>query len=119
MCFESLSLLSVVSNEDGSSNLNHASKHLGRSKDFRNVSDVELCHEMGSPADGVAPCEAGRATPSPGASGENPRAAGRQPESSYVAGRAAAACSKILTALPTSATPKITNAELVPGSAPL
>jgi len=60
MCFESLSLLSVVSNEDGSSNLNHASKHLGRSKDFRNVSDVELCHEMGSPADGVAPCEAGR-----------------------------------------------------------
>jgi integrase len=32
-----------VSKEDGSSNLDHASKHLGRSKDFRNISDVELC----------------------------------------------------------------------------
>ena len=32
-----------ISKEDGSSNLNHASKHLGRSKDFRNISDVELC----------------------------------------------------------------------------
>jgi len=32
-----------ISKEDGSYNLNHASKHLGRSKDFRNISDVELC----------------------------------------------------------------------------
>ena len=32
-----------ISKEDGSYNLNHASKHLGRSKDFRNNSDVELC----------------------------------------------------------------------------
>jgi integrase len=32
-----------ISKEDGSSNLNHAAKHLGRSKDFRNISDVELC----------------------------------------------------------------------------
>jgi integrase len=32
-----------VSKEDGSSNLDHASKHLGRPKDFRNISDVELC----------------------------------------------------------------------------
>jgi len=32
-----------ISKEDGSSNLNHPSKHLGRSKDFRNISDVELC----------------------------------------------------------------------------
>jgi hypothetical protein len=32
-----------ISKEDGSCNLNHASKHLGRSKDFRNISDVELC----------------------------------------------------------------------------
>ena len=32
-----------ISKEDGSSILNHASKHLGRSKDFRNISDVELC----------------------------------------------------------------------------
>jgi len=31
-----------ISKEDGSNNLNHASKHLGRSKDFRNTSDVEL-----------------------------------------------------------------------------
>jgi hypothetical protein len=31
-----------ISKEDGSSNLNHASKHLGRSKDFLNISDVEL-----------------------------------------------------------------------------
>jgi len=32
-----------ISKEDGSCNLNHLSKHLGRSKDFRNISDVELC----------------------------------------------------------------------------
>src|SRR5216684_4477877 len=32
-----------ISKEDGSYNLNHASKHLGRSKDFHNISDVELC----------------------------------------------------------------------------
>src|SRR5258707_6172450 len=32
-----------ISKEDGSCNLNHASKHLGRSKDFRYISDVELC----------------------------------------------------------------------------
>jgi hypothetical protein len=32
-----------TSKEDGSCRLNHASKHLGRSKDFRNISDVELC----------------------------------------------------------------------------
>jgi hypothetical protein len=32
-----------VSKEDGSFDLNHASKHLGRSKDFHNISDVELC----------------------------------------------------------------------------
>src|SRR5712671_1884338 len=31
-----------TSKEDGTQ-LNHASKHLGRSKDFRNISDVELC----------------------------------------------------------------------------
>src|SRR5206468_8009955 len=49
---------------------------------------------------------------------ENPCAAGLQPESSYVYGLAAAACSKIFIALPTSATPKITNVALVPGSAP-
>src|SRR5713226_2656382 len=30
-----------VSEQDGSTSLNRASKHLGRSKDFRNVSDVE------------------------------------------------------------------------------
>ena len=29
--------------EDGTRQLNHACKHLGRSKDFRNISDVELC----------------------------------------------------------------------------
>jgi hypothetical protein len=28
---------------DGTCQVNHASKHLGRSKDFRNISDVELC----------------------------------------------------------------------------
>ncbi len=32
-----------ISKEDGSCNLNHLSKHLGRSKDFRDISDVELC----------------------------------------------------------------------------
>jgi len=32
-----------ISKEDGSCNLNHASKHLGRSRDFRNISDAELC----------------------------------------------------------------------------
>jgi hypothetical protein len=32
-----------ISKQDGSGNLNHASKHLGRSKGFRNISDVELC----------------------------------------------------------------------------
>src|SRR5258708_23516432 len=32
-----------ISTEDGSGNLNHTSKHLGRCKDFRNISDVELC----------------------------------------------------------------------------
>jgi hypothetical protein len=37
----------------------------------------------------------------------------------YVVGRAAAACSKIFTAFTTSATPKITNVALVPGSVPL
>src|SRR6266853_2284783 len=31
-----------ISKEDGSCNLNHLSKHLGRSKDFRDISDVEL-----------------------------------------------------------------------------
>ncbi len=31
-----------ISEEDGSCNLNHLSKHLGRSKDFRDISDVEL-----------------------------------------------------------------------------
>src|SRR5258708_17053736 len=29
--------------QDGSINLNRTSKHLGRSKDFRNISDVEQC----------------------------------------------------------------------------
>ena len=32
-----------ISKEDGCCRLNHASKHLGRSKEFRNISDVELC----------------------------------------------------------------------------
>ena len=32
-----------TSKEDGTRQLNHASKHLGRSKDFRNISGVELC----------------------------------------------------------------------------
>ena len=32
-----------TSKEDGTRQLDHASKHLGRSKDFRNISDVELC----------------------------------------------------------------------------
>jgi len=32
-----------ISKADGSCHLNHASKHLGRSKEFRNISDVELC----------------------------------------------------------------------------
>jgi hypothetical protein len=32
-----------TSKEDGAGRLSHASKHLGRSKDFRNISDVELC----------------------------------------------------------------------------
>jgi hypothetical protein len=53
-----------------------------------------------------------------GASGENPYAAELQPESSYVDGPAAAAFSKTFTALPTSATPKITKIALVPGSVP-
>jgi integrase len=32
-----------ISKGDGSTNLRRASKHLGRSKDFRNISDVEQC----------------------------------------------------------------------------
>src|SRR5216683_1984858 len=32
-----------ISKQDGSINLNRTSKHLGRSKDFRNISDVEQC----------------------------------------------------------------------------
>jgi integrase len=35
-----------ISKHDGSTNLNHASKHLGRSKDFRNISDVEQCRAL-------------------------------------------------------------------------
>jgi hypothetical protein len=75
-------------------------------------------NQMGTPADGVVPCEVGARLHYQGARGENPCAAGLKPESSYVDGLAAAACSKIFTALPTSATPKITNVALVPGSAP-
>jgi hypothetical protein len=32
--------------QDGSTNLNRASKHLGRSEDFRNISDVEHCRAL-------------------------------------------------------------------------
>jgi hypothetical protein len=32
-----------ISKQDGSSNINHVSKHLGRSKDFRSISAVEMC----------------------------------------------------------------------------
>jgi hypothetical protein len=71
----------------------------------------------GTPADGSMRGRSARLHYQ-GASGENPCAAGLQPESSYVDGLAAAACSKTFTALPTSATPKITNVALVPGSAP-
>jgi integrase len=35
-----------ISKHDGSTNLNRASKHLGRSKDFRNISDVEQCRAL-------------------------------------------------------------------------
>ena len=35
-----------TSKVDGSCQLNHASKHLGRCKDFRNISDVELCRAL-------------------------------------------------------------------------
>jgi len=35
-----------ISKQDGSTNLNRASKHLGRSKDFRNISDVEQCRAL-------------------------------------------------------------------------
>jgi len=75
--------------------------------------------EMGTPADVVVPFEVGARLHYQGARGENPRAAGLQLKSSYVDGLAAAACSKAFTALPTSATPKITNVALVPGSVPL
>jgi integrase len=34
------------SRQDGSTSLNRASKHLGRSKDFRNISDVEQCRAL-------------------------------------------------------------------------
>jgi integrase len=34
------------SRQDGSTNLNRASKHLGRSEDFRNISDVEQCRAL-------------------------------------------------------------------------
>jgi len=74
---------------------------------------------MGTPADGVVPFEVGTRLHYQGARGENPCTAGLQPESSYVDGLAAAACSKTFTALPTSTTPKITNVALVPGSVPL
>jgi len=75
-------------------------------------------NEMGTPADGVGPCELDARLHYQGARSENPCVAGLQPESSYVDGLAAAACSKIFTALPTSATPKITNVALVSGSVP-
>ena len=75
-------------------------------------------NEMGTPADGVVLCEEGGRLRYQGACGENPCTAGLQPESSYVDGLAAAACSKTFTALPTSATPKITNVALLLGSAP-
>ena len=75
-------------------------------------------NEIGTPADGVVPCQVGARLHYQGARGENPCAAGLQPELSYADGLAAAACSKIFIALPTSATPKITNVALVPGSAP-
>ena len=35
-----------TSKEDGTCQLSHASKHLGRCKDFRNISDVELCRAL-------------------------------------------------------------------------
>ena len=76
-------------------------------------------NEISTPADGVVSRELGAQLQYQGARGENRCAAGLQPESSYVDGLAAAACSKTLTALPTSATPKITNVALVPGSVPL
>jgi integrase len=35
-----------ISKQDGSTNLNRASKHLGRSEDFRDISDVEQCRAL-------------------------------------------------------------------------
>jgi hypothetical protein len=77
-------------------------------------------NEIGTPADRVVPCEEGARLHYQGARAVRiPVLQDSNRNRAYVVGRAAAACSKIFTALPTSATPKITNVALVPGSVPL
>jgi hypothetical protein len=75
-------------------------------------------NEMGTPADGVVPCDVARDSVTRVPAVRILVLPGLHPESTYVVGLAAAACSKIFTALPASPTPKITNIALLLGSAP-